>query len=1160
MAQDSILLEASHSAGYAGEMPQPPNSLQAAAPDRHATVFASAGSGKTWLLVTRIIRLLLTDARPDSILAITFTRKAAAEMQLRLQERLSLWLTLDDTALKTELSHIGIDADAMALGKARALFESLQFSERPVRTTTFHAFCQDILRRFPLEAEVPAGFGLLESTLELEQEAQDALFNQATRDPGSALAQALDTLFESCNGLGSTLAALDDFLRHRSDWWAFTEHQNEHHAIAYATQQLTTFLGIEPEQDPLVDFFGPEELGRLAEFSALLNKHPTKTNLKHAELIDSVLQNADYASADFENIKQAFLTAKQEPRSRKPSKTQAAKMGEAGEAQFLKLHEEICTALLDALELLNRQYTHRTTHAWYVVGQHYLQCYQRIKRERRLLDFSDLEWRAYELLNTADNAHWVQYKLDQRIDHILIDEFQDTNPTQWRLLLPLLEELAAGSPERSRSVFLVGDSKQSIYGFRRANPALQATASDWLKASLGAKEYPLDKSWRSSPAIINFVNQVFARDVFPGQQYHPHSAQHETLWGRVEMLPLIKQAEEESSALDEADLQNINATPSFTLRNPLQQPREEGEELNWYREGQLIAAHINMLISNNTVLDEGDSAHNIHYSDIMILVRSRTHVNHYERALREAGIPYLGDDPGTLLDHLEIQDMVALLETLITPFGNLTLAQVLRSPIFAVSDDDLILLAQQRGGTWLDRLALIADQLPADSALHRAHYILHRWRELAGALPVHDLLDKIYSEVDVPGRYENASDPSRRIQVRANLTRFLELSLEIDSGRYPSLVRFINRLQTLRSYGREAPDTPPAQTGDARVRIMTVHAAKGLEAPVVYLADTASSNNPSRAYRALVHWPAEAGKPEHIMLIGKKETIDSKTRTLIDYADHAEQREKTNILYVALTRAKQMLIITGSESTKNKEDNWYTFIKQQLEGFGQQHEDNNWCYEFGKPPTIPAITEEKPGRAIQIDARLRQTITLKPAAREIAPSHNIGRGGVVEITDEDALQRGIAIHRMLECLSGTPFIDDIQLLNRIATELDLDPQHNELQSWLAEARAVVGDPAIKHIFDSSQYKQAWNEVPLTYIDNGRRVHGIIDRLIETAPGEILIIDYKTHIGANAETIPQLVKHYEQQMDYYHKGIEKIWPEKPTQTALLFTSCHKLVST
>ncbi|MDT8384816.1 MAG: UvrD-helicase domain-containing protein [Gammaproteobacteria bacterium] len=1144
-----------------------PNPLHASQPDLSATVSASAGTGKTWLLVTRLIRLLLAGARADGILAVTFTRKAATEMQTRLNERLLELARCGPDELRDLLQQIDAPTDPQTLQRATTLYEDLLRAPRSVRATTFHAFCQDILRRFPLEAGIPPGFELLESTAELQQAAWDALCASASTAPESDVARAIEHLFEACNGLASTQSALNNFLAHRSDWWAYTEAKSA--PLDYACDRLSAQLAVSATDQPEADFFDADMAEALAEFAALLRKHPGKKNAEALTALGIARDDSVDIETRFDQCKKAFLTAAGKPLARKEAKTQAKSMGDEGQLRFLALHGQICVRLEQAMGRRHAIQTLLRTRAWYQAGTALLAHYQQLKAEQRLLDFSDLEWQAYRLLNHSDNVHWVQYKLDQRIDHLLIDEFQDTNPTQWRLILPLLEELAANEDQRGRSVFLVGDNKQSIYRFRRADPELFVAAQGWLRQHLQAVTQPLDVSWRSAEAIMTLVNRVFASG--PLQQrltaFATHTTHHPALWGHVEFLPLIETDEENE---ENEEVEDTAPTLVPGLRNPLQAPRLLAQDQRYLRQGQQIAARIRRLIDGHCLIGPAAAARPLHYGDIIILLRHRTHAGEIEQALRKADIPYIGANRGTLLHSLEVQDLVALLNLLITPFNNLALASVLRSPLFSCSEQDLIALASLTEGHWMARLAVIGPQQPPVSPLHRAHRLLAGWQGLVGTLPVHDLLDRIYCDGDVLNRYHAAYPEHLQHRVMANLTRLIELALEIDSGRYPSVGRFVSRLHSLQQQAQDAPDEGlPLQTG-ARVRIMTIHAAKGLEAPVVFLADATNTGRSIQAHRAIVDWPADAANPGSFLLAGTKEQRDPFTAAILERHQQAEAREDANLLYVAITRPKQHLYISGCRPTRGTELGWYGLMATQCREAEAAVQDATATagitpdesapivIRSGEPPSVDTITDRKttgPGGAPSLVAVLAQPLEIGPASRVIAPSHAASAGGSPPGRPGAAADdgtRGIAIHRMLELLCAQQ--PPATIPTRVAAELAIAAHQHDIAQWFDEARRIFQDPDLGWIFSPQQPQTAYNEVAVSYRQpqTGHTVFGIIDRLIET-DDQVWVIDYKTHAVTTPQQCNSLVDQYREQLRLYCSGAQQLFPQKEIGGGLLFTA-------
>lgn len=1105
-------------------------------PQQSFSVLASAGTGKTWQLVARLTRLLLHGAPLNSILAITFTRKAAGEMQQRLNDRLRELLEADEQQLDALLLIMGETPTADIRQRARNLLEQSLRCEQNLRSTTFHSFCQELLQHFPLEAGLPPGFELAEQTGLLIQESWDALFAEATAEPEQPLAESLELLFETLNGLHNTRSALFSFVEHRSDWWAFTQQAREPATVAtgYLQQQL------EPGQQASAssNFWNDVSRSRLGEFAALLGQHATSTNQKHLAAIENILANIEDPESAIRNIRPVFFTGSGERRKRSSSQAQRKTMGERGEDRFLELHDTFCEQLEQLTEQQNRQRTLRINSAWYRAGQRMLEHYQRIKRDRRLLDFADLEWNTYQLLNHPDHAHWIQFKLDQRIDHLLIDEFQDTNPTQWRLILPLLEEMAAGG-ERARSLFIVGDAKQSIYRFRRGNPQLLGVAAEWMQRHLQAGSIHLDHSWRSSPAVMEFVNRVFQQPdmerLLPG--FQTHTTHQTALWGRVELWPLIE-AQNEAPAVEYKG-----------LRNPLQQPRPLTVDRRYYREGQAIAQRIQALVEHKTA----------RYNDILILMRSRTHLADYEAALRDQGIPYLSLDRGTLLQSLEIRDLEALLVVLMTPQDNLSLAQILRSPIFSATDEDLIVLARKSAGTWIERLEIASKGPDASQPLSRAHRLLTEWRTLAGRIPIHDLLERIFYESNLLNRYQAAFPDTQVARVRANLTRFIELALEVDAGRYPSLPRFLDRVRQLRNLEKEGPSqATPQSEHKQRVCLLTIHAAKGLEAAVIFLADSNSPGSSPPGYQTLVRWPAEADRPSDFMLLSNSRQRDNISKARYDLEQQEERRESANLLYVALTRAKNMLVISGCEhSSRRKTSSWY---EQIADAVGDESAPGKpWIHTFRQAPVIENAEATRQTDKVDFDPRLNQPIPTRPLWREIAPSRKL-QDTEFESGSAEGRDRGLTIHRMLQLAMQTQGqkFDAGDILSRVATESGLTSNDPLLQQCWDEVSKLLENRDLTWLFTPLTGTRTFNEVPIQYRRGRETVYGIIDRLVVT-DADIYLIDYKTHRIASKALAQQLAEHYKPQLELYREGVQRLWPDHSIKAYLLLTDGGMLVN-
>ena len=1158
--------------------------VHATDPKQNAVVHAAAGTGKTWLLVSRIIRLLLQGASPGSILAITFTRKAAAEMHIRLRQRLLAMCEANDDQLTILLHAIGAAGTPDERRRARTLYEELLTDPHDLRATTFHAFCQELLSRFPFEAGIPPGFDLIEQTMELEAAAWRALDSDLIRN-SDEVDIAMDSLLRISRGLPNAREALRDFLTHRSDWWAYTEGASD--PIAYATQKLRQTLEVDLTADPLSQF--ASDTAFRSVLKSFVDGFKSQASGKYEVPVAQAQQalSADIEPAEFFGLLcRTFLRVDGQPRVFTITKALNGAVGAAGATALTQSHADIVARLQAVIEQQHRLETLSRTQAWYTVGQRLLEHFQRLKREQNLIDFTDLEWLTYRMLSQSRHAEWIQYKLDQRINHLLVDEFQDTNPTQWRLLLPLLQEMASAQTDRARSVFLVGDEKQSIYRFRRADPDLLQLARVWLETHMGARTYEQHVSWRSSPAIMHFVNLLFetpaadapadasasqpsgdGSDVigFRLQNFRAHETRHQDLWGHAEVLPLIAQNP------------TVATVPYF--RNPLQQPRLVEEQQQHRLEGDMVADKIRAILAQPIRVH--GQVRPMQYSDILILLRDRNHAASYDAALRHAGIPYVGAGRGTFLDCLEVRDVVHLLTVLLTPLDDLALASVLRSPIFAASDSDLIALAgDDAPSAWYERLIGNAtDRGGQDRSepLARAARLLPQWRALADRIPVHDLLDRIYFEANLPERYRSAAPAHLRQRIAANLTRLLDLALELDSGRFPSLARFLSRLEALTREDSESLGGEIDHAGN-QVRLLTIHAAKGLESPVVFLVDAARDvTKRDRKIGAIMEWPIDQPRPQCFFLPGRKAETDAVSGRLLRRQAAAALREEANLLYVALTRAQQMLFVSGCEPARRSVAGdpirgWYGWIERRLSAAAatepkhaleltridsrERTEVFNICGHIAYG-SRPAVTEAPPVPArapVAIDPALTRPFEpLATGSTHVRPSDagqsmtEVGTSG----NTAGAKHRGVVIHRMLECLSGTRK-DREKARKKIWREFAAAEDEEWLAQCWQEACAVVDAPGFREFFDPDQYQDARNEVSILYRAEEQDMLGFIDRLI-FRERDMVLIDYKTH-HVGREQVAALASSYAPQLKLYADGVRRLWPGRPVKAVVLFTAC------
>jgi ATP-dependent helicase/nuclease subunit A len=1087
-------------------------------------VEACAGSGKTWLLVSRMLRLLLAGAAPSELLAITFTRKAAEEMRGRLYDWLEFLAVAEDEAVLDFLTQRGLAADQARaqLPKARRLFEAVLDSVPGPMITTFHGWFLNLLGRAPLARRAPAS--LIEDAVLLKAEAwqgwAESLRSADKADQAEALAGLLERL-----PLASVHKLLFGFLDKRAEWWAWAEGRGE--PVAEALSAFQAMAGIDETWDVDAALWAEpgfrlallEFLPLLADNAAGIKADAEKLAVLAPTLTPSPSPLKGEGSINLDILATAFLTKEGQAASRKPAATLDKRLGPERAARFIELHYQLADRVLRALDQRREQEALRLNRCALTAGLGLIEHYQALKRERDGLDFTDAEWLALRLLSDPEESAALLAKLDARWRHLLLDEFQDANPLQWRILTAWLSAYGA-DPERP-TVFMVGDPKQSIYRFRRAEPRLFELAGDWLERNFAAGRLRQNETRRCAPRVVAWVNAVFGGlgEEYPG--FAAHAAHQAGLPGWCEVL-ISPPPSGEGAGVREQPLGIGDVAPSpgpaghpppvgEGLRDPLTEPPPSQPERR-AGEASLVAQRILELVGRLEVAEDGGRP--ARFGDILVLFAGRTGLETFETAFKAAGIPYLGSRRGGLLETLEAGDLRALLGFLVMPLDDLSLARVLKSPLFGCSDADLLTLRDVGTGPWCDRLWAWAGRADAPGPVRRARALLAAWREAAGPLPPHDLLDRIFHEGEVEARYAAAAPERLRPSVLANLRGVLELSLKLSGGRFPSLPRFLDELQALaEDAGDDAPDEPPAATGDV-VRMLTIHAAKGLEAPVVFLIKADEERRGRDHQGVLIDWPPEVERPAHFSLYGKAELRGSCRDALFGREQALAEREALNLLYVAMTRAKQALFVSGLEEAKD--GTWLARLRPALE---RAEMTGTPEMTFSPPPPGEGLGVRELG--LENGSRAPSPLPPLPAGEGNA---GIGRRRPPS-TPEIAF--GIQVHRYLElATAGAPE-------ESIRTDLGLDAAG--FAKVRGVATSILGNPATRRFFDSGR---GHNEVAYVGADGQVRR---IDRLVEY-DDEIWVLDYKT--GGFAEA-------YLEQLADYRQAVAALYPDKRIRSALLF---------
>jgi len=1068
---------------------------QALDPRRSVAVEACAGSGKTWLLVSRILRLLLDGTAPGEILAITYTRKAAREIEERLADWLRQLAVGSDDDVRDFLRQRAVPEECIeaVMDHARDLFERVLSAQPPMTVSTFHGWFARLVQGAPLSSDL-AGFVLHESGARMKEEVWQ-LFAAACGRRSDAASSSLLWLLEHV-GLEATRKLLFRLSERRAEWHAYAGEGVA--ALPQALSGLRESLGVGESPAAIENLLADELfLRKLREYTGILRRGDLDSDLQTANLLETAFAAAD-GSARFDLVVAVLLTKTGTLRKRKIGKETELRLGSGMAARLLDLHAWLGERVLAAQAARREEQVFELNEHVFTAGAAWLEALDQYKRERRLMDFADLEWHVARMLADESHAAFLQARLDARYRHILLDEFQDTNPLQWQILLDWLA--AYGEPDSIRPrVFVVGDPKQSIYRFRRADPRVFDCAADFLQGQHGAQKLANDTTRRNAPQLIEVVNRVFENEpLFP--HFRTHRSANPGLRGRVELLPLCTRDQVEPS-------------PS-QLRDPLIRPQAAAEDGRRREEAALLAARIQEVVVRWAVVDKDSGGERpARFGDIMVLTRRRAILPEFERALRSAAIPYLSVGRGGLLRTLEAADLTALLRCLVTTADDLALAHALRTPTLGASDTDLLHLAGRAERNWWQRLQVSVQEGTASPVLARAARLLAGWRVTASLLPVHDLLDRIYHEGDLLARYRAAVPAALWPGVLANLEAYIALGLKLDAGRYPSLPRFLDELMRMDEAGDEdAPDEGTIQAEEAgdRVRILTIHGAKGLEAPIVWLIDAHNTHQPADAWTMLLDWPPEAARPAHLSMLGLKAECGVRRTALIEAEAAFAEREELNLMYVAMTRARQFFFASGIVMERNKaRTSYWERIEAALVALG------SGAGVHGEAPLLVEVP---------------QRVVSPPETRAaLAPVPAEGRR---REASSPGMDYGNRLHLALDWLSG-------------GGDPGRPPQGIPSSDWPlihAAATAILSAPQLKAFFDPSCHVRAVNEAEFVLADGSV---GRIDRLVEM-PDCYWVLDYKSGRPA-----PELLEHYRAQVECYRAAVMAIFPGKPVHCRLVF---------
>ena len=1141
-------------------IPDAVRATQARASDPAASSFvsANAGSGKTHVLVQRVIRLLLADVPPEKILCITFTKAAAANMAERVFTTLGHWVTLDDDALDAAIREAGIPHPGARLRKsARKLFACALETPGGLKVQTIHALCTRLLQQFPFEANVPARFAVLDDRdqNEMMERANLGVFLEASRNPDSATGRALMTAMASAADVTFKDVVREACLS-RDHFMAWTDAAGSAHAAA---AQISAALGVDPDdriedvERDIVD--GPNLARSRWQDIALVLDTGSKTDQDQAARLRGALMFTGAAQVD--EYLGVFLTEA----DRTPRKSVVTKKFCDNNPAIGRLIESEARRILPLIERRRAVIARDRTEALLHIATAAAANYRREKQERGLLDYDDLIDKTLQMLDRVSSG-WVHYKLDRGVDHVLIDEAQDTSPRQWDIVAHIISEFTSGAGARDgvvRTVFAVGDEKQSIFSFQGAAPRefdLRRRALQRKFEGAGLKFDPVSftYSFRSGPEILHAVDQVFReQDIF--RSIHAvdignpiHHALADAGPGQIDLWELAEADDRQDIEGWRAPFDGVSATsPEVKLSRRIQ-------------------AEIKTLVGSGVMTGSKGDRRPLRYGDMLVLVRRRGNAfDAVIQALKHAGIPVAGADRLKLTEHIAIIDLMNLADALLLPQDDLALAVALKSPLFGLDDDDLFKIAWQRKGSLR---AALAERAAADGRLRDALWRLEQCeRRFASETPF-----AFYAWL--LGGDGGRARILRRLGHEANdaLDEFLELALNYERKAPASLQGFMAWLRTA-----DLEVKRDMEISRDEVRVMTVHGAKGLESSVVFLVDTTTSPSDTQRLK-LINLPvgnAAPHAPGVVVWAGRKAedppaVVAARAAMIGDTED-----EYRRLLYVAMTRAADRLIVGGclpGNMRSVRPLSWYDLITKGLAGSALQLQEIETAIgrvkrytraEEAAPPAAPAAATPPPAPLVL------PNWLLTPAQPEISPEsllrpsdpadserHPVRTAKSLTLRAR-ALQRGTLVHRLLQSLP------DIAAERRREAALaylarNADGWTDEERQALAEgALALIADPRFAPVFAPGSRAEV-SIVGRLERPGGRPalVSGQIDRLVVT-DNEVLIVDFKTN-HAPPSRPDEAPRGYVRQLALYRAVLGKLYPQRVVRAALLWTETAELM--
>ncbi|MBK8666634.1 MAG: UvrD-helicase domain-containing protein [Burkholderiales bacterium] len=1056
-------------------------------PRRSVAVEACAGAGKTWMLVSRIVRALIEPgadgqvAAPQEILAITFTKKAAGEMRRRLSDELQrLALIESDEQLDAELRARGVAPAQQAALRAplRQAYRRLLASGRAVQVRTFHSWFGALLAEAPLkvlhELGLPAAYELLLEDAQARAEVWRPFLTRVAQDSTlRADYQALVT----AHGRHQTDKALQSALQKRAEFELADAAGVVDGAVPPFGALFPELAGFDTPGDALFDH--APTAGLLAEAAAGLAQAAAPTFKEKGDELRMALDARDAVG-----VRAALLTKEDAPRkfSDKVPGIDSVRAAQDALAHILAADAQHAA----------RQHQQRLAR----LARALLAEFAALKRQRGWVDMADLERAAQLLLTDEVLSGWIQQRLDARVRHLLIDEFQDTSPVQWQALREWLSGYAGAGAGAAMAVFLVGDPKQSIYRFRRAEPQVFLAAQRFVREALGGERLACDHTRRNAPGVIEVVNAALAAAQDAGEYsgFRAHSTESTDAGGALLALPPIPRPERGDEAADPLDWRDSLSTPRVQPEDSLR-AREAGQAARWVK----------------SRLDAGVPAR-----EVMVLARKNEPLLHMQAALRALGVATEMPEKTALPEAPAVQDVIALLDALVSPAHDLSLARALKSPIFGASDAELTriaLAARARPGVpWFE---LLQQPAPDVGPAQRFAADLRRYQAWVNTLPPHDALQAIYRHADLHARFAAAVPAPERARTLAQLDALLGAALDLQGGRYLTPYALVRAFRS--AVAGQAIRAPQAGGGQA-VRLLTVHGAKGLEADELLLLDTQAAPSRPATMGALIDWPGEARAPRQFVFLTHESAPPPSARDLMAQELQERAREELNALYVALTRARRTLVLSSiTPAHASKVRTW-------------------WDRLHAAATPIELEEADTPGADAGVPTLELLELPAASAFDDVAASAGVTE--FAEVADDaDASRIGQAMHWLLERVGPVgqqgewPTAQCAAAARRFALD---DAQFDQARA--AARRILAGAGA--WAWHDGELRQAFDEVELVH--QGERLR--IDRLVLRGasggePDAWWVLDYKSAVRPEqSPLLREQLTRYRDAVAVLHAGV------------------------